>query len=110
MNTNFTKDDAYKTLDTINMWINNCDTKASIVLGSIGVVATILLSSDFVHPIKNIIEKVFSNSIWPNSLYSIILIAGIVLCVIGVCFFVSCITPKINLSIPGIIKQLLRKC
>lgn len=107
---NFSKDDAYKTLDTINMWINNCDTKASIVLGSIGVVATIFLSSDFVHPIKNIIEKSFSNLIWPNSLYCIVLIIGIILCVIGICFFVSCITPKIILSISSSTIKRLRSC
>lgn len=48
----FTRDDAYKTLETINMWINNCDTKTSVVLSGVGVVATIILSSDYARIIK----------------------------------------------------------
>lgn len=34
----FTKDDAYANLERINGWISNCDTKASILFGVLGVV------------------------------------------------------------------------
>lgn len=102
------KDDAFKTLDTINMWINNCDTKASVVLGCIGVVSSILLSSDIVRIIKQIIEKAFSNF---NDVgmffYNLFFIAGISFCILGVLFIVLCITPKIYL---GTVKKMIPKC
>ena len=36
---------AYKNLENINIWINNSDTKSSIMLGLVGVVFTILFSN-----------------------------------------------------------------
>ena len=41
------KEELQYTSDTINMWTNNCDQKASILLAIIGVIITILVSSDF---------------------------------------------------------------
>ena len=43
-----TKEDAFNVLDTINMWINNCDTKVSIILGFYAAIITIALSTDFI--------------------------------------------------------------
>ena len=55
------KEDLYHILDTINMWINNCDTKASIILGIIGVVFSIVFSSDYIRIVKRILEKSLSS-------------------------------------------------
>ena len=41
------KEELQHTYDTVNMWTNNCDQKASILLAIIGVIITILVSSDF---------------------------------------------------------------
>lgn len=94
----FSKDIALKTLDTINMWINNCDSKASIILGSIGVIASIILSSDFAKVIKRIIETAFTDiGVW-KIIYIIILLISAFVCATGLGYLVSCITPKIVLN------------
>lgn len=104
----FTREDAYKTLDTINMWINNCDTKASIILGSIGVIATIFLSSDYARIMKRVIENSVVNINFWKIIYIVILFIAIVCCGIGILYFVLCITPNIILntkSFDAIIKK-----
>lgn len=47
------------TYDTINMWANNCDQKASILLATIGVIISIIISSDFVKYIRTYIFTPF---------------------------------------------------
>ncbi len=91
----FTREDAYKALDTITMWIGNCDTKASIFLGSIGVVFTVILSSDYVKIIKNILENTFSNFKGLLALYGVFVIICSIACIVGIIFLVATITPKI---------------
>ena len=55
-------EDAYKILDNINTWIVNSDTKASIILGLIGVLFTIIFSNlDFINILIKIIDKIFNN-------------------------------------------------
>ena len=46
-NSVLSKDDANKALDNINMWINNCDTKTSIILGFYATIITICFTTDF---------------------------------------------------------------
>lgn len=94
----FSKEYAFKTLDIVNMWINNCDSKASIILGSIGVIFSIILSSDFTKAIKRIIENAFINIDFYKIVYIIILILAISICVIGLFYLVSCIVPTIILN------------
>lgn len=104
---NFDRDDAYKTLDTINMWIENCDNKASIILGSIGVIASIILSSDFAKIIKDIIETSIINIGWCNGIYIFIFMSAVIICIIGLGCLISCITPRIvtNTSISDRIQK-----
>ena len=62
-----TKEDLALTLDRVNMWIGNCDQKASFILAIIGVGLTIICSGDsmkyvwinFVEPVK----LMFANNI-----------------------------------------------
>lgn len=42
----YTKDDSYKTLQTINTWISNIDTKVSFTLAFIGVISTLILNQN----------------------------------------------------------------
>ena len=51
------KEEFQHTYDTVNMWTNNCDQKAGILLAIIGVILTILVSSDFM---KNLREYIFN--------------------------------------------------
>ncbi len=95
------KEDAFHTLDTINMWINNCDTKVSIILGFYATIITIALSTDFIdlqssiwsHSIKNI-------NFWYGlylSLYTIAVIGFFV----GVFYLLKVILPRIILKPNG---------
>lgn len=51
------KEELQHIYDTVNMWTNNCDQKAGILLAIIGVIITILVSSDFM---KNLRVYIFS--------------------------------------------------
>ena len=42
------KDEYQFTLELVNSWINNCDQKAGIVLAVVGVIVTVVMTSDFV--------------------------------------------------------------
>ena len=53
------KDDLKYNLDVINTMIANCDQKASITLGIIGIMTTIILSSDFVEILRTSVFKPF---------------------------------------------------
>lgn len=48
-------------LDRINAWISNCDQKAGILLATIGVMITVLFTTDFVDGVKNDIVSPFLN-------------------------------------------------
>lgn len=51
------KDDYYKTLNTINLWLQNCDTKVSILLGLFTIVISFLFSNDS----YDLLEFIFVN-------------------------------------------------
>lgn len=53
------KEDLKYTLETVNSWVNNCDQKTSILLSIMGVTITILLYSDFVIKLRQIIFTPF---------------------------------------------------
>ena len=46
------RNDLQHTFDTVNMWVNNCDQKAGILLSVIGVAMTVILTSDFLKELK----------------------------------------------------------
>lgn len=46
-------------LDRVNMWIGNCDQKASFLLTMVGVVATIICTSDLPKVVKNTLANPF---------------------------------------------------
>ena len=50
------KEDLKHTYDTVNSWLNNCDQKAGILLAVVGVVITVLVTSDF---LKNLRMYIF---------------------------------------------------
>ncbi len=53
------KDELQFTLESINLWLNNCDQKAGMLLAVIGVAITILFTSDFVKLIRGYIFTPF---------------------------------------------------
>lgn len=58
-------DDAYKKLEMINQWINNSDSKSSIVLGLVGIIITIIFTNtSFVDDIIRIISRISKHMIF----------------------------------------------
>lgn len=93
-----TKEDANKALDNINMWINNCDTKTSIVLGFYATIITICLSTNFVDVQANIFSYFCSDVTFIKILYLIIHICSIVFFVMGIIELFVVIVPRILLK------------
>lgn len=92
----FKKEVAFHTLDTINMWINNCDMKVSIILGFYAAIITVALSTDFIN---------LQSSIWSYSIKNINFWYGIYLAlytIAVVCFFVGLLY-LLNVILPRII-------
>lgn len=70
----FKKEDALATLDRIIGFINNCDNKTSIILGIHGVMITILLSSEGISELKNIIDSAIINCTGFSTMYIMLLV------------------------------------
>lgn len=64
--TSFNGQDLKENLDRVNMWISNCDQKASFVLAMFGVGLTILFTSDFVKYIRKTIIAPFKTCLFDN--------------------------------------------
>lgn len=64
--TSFNEQDLKENLDRVNMWISNCDQKASFVLATLGVGMTILFTSDFVKYIRKTIIVPFKTYLCDN--------------------------------------------
>ena len=64
--TSFNEQDLKENLDRVNMWISNCDQKASFVLATLGVGMTILFTSDLVKYIRKTIIVPFKTYLCDN--------------------------------------------
>lgn len=56
-----THEELKEILDRNTAWIENCDSKTSIILGSFGVIAGIFLATDYVSKFKGILCHMTSN-------------------------------------------------
>jgi hypothetical protein len=65
------KDDAIDILDRTIGFVNNCDSKASVVLGVFGVLLTVLFTSEGITELKNIIKAAMNTSTRYGFLYII---------------------------------------
>lgn len=90
--------DKITTLNNINEWIRNCDTKVSIVLGIYGVVLSLLFTSDF----KNYVYKIVYSSLSVITIFNItFFIVFVLLCSVFICGLyrlISVLIPKIDLT------------
>lgn len=97
-----TKDDFNQILDRNITWIENCDTKTSIILGGIGVVFGVLLASDYVNKIVGIFNHMLCNiGFWSGTYIVISIISVMVLCG-GMFFLIRVLLPKKN---PALFKE-----
>lgn len=65
----FNEQDLKENLDRVNMWISNCDQKASFILAMLGVGITILFTSDFVKYVRKTIIAPFKTYLCDNIQY-----------------------------------------
>lgn len=93
-------DDAYRNLDNINLWIVNSDTKASIILGLIGVLFTIIFSNaNFLILLIKLINEIFDNIMFSDIIYLVIMIFSIALFINGIYKLILVLIPKLKLNI-----------
>jgi len=88
------KENLFQVLDRNVVWIENCDTKTSIILGGIGVILGIVLASDYVSKIATIFQNMIDNmGFWPG-LYIILSIVSMCGIVVGVLFLLQVLVAK----------------
>lgn len=97
-NSPYTKEDAYKTLETINMWINSCDTKTSIIMGFYEVALTIFLSSDCLSYVVNILNKIYELNNNIHIIYIFFIILSALIFIYGNLQLLLVLVPRIILG------------
>ena len=88
----FTRDDAYKILDTINYWTTSADSKATGILSFLGIFLTILFATETVEKIAERIRAIFVEN---EYFLGILVVFSLTVCVFGLIFLLSVFTPKI---------------
>ena len=73
-------------LDRIIVWTDNCDSKTSIILGGLGVIAGIFMASDYVTKIIEIVRFMTSHVNFWAVIYLIMFFGSIAVLLAG-CFF-----------------------
>lgn len=88
------KDDLFHILDNVNMWIGNCDNKASTILATIGIVTSVIFSTDVFESLQVLIKADLSNGGW-NCLLAVGALLSLISMLVGVFFLVLVITPSL---------------
>lgn len=88
------KDDALDILDRTIGFVNNCDSKASVVLGVFGVLLTILFSSESITELKSIVKEAISAGTCSGVLYWVILSCTAVGFIFGIVKLLQVLFPK----------------
>lgn len=81
-----THEELIEILDRTVTWTDNCDSKTSIILGGLGVIAGIFLASDYVSKINEIIRFMTSHiNVW--SVIYLVLFYGAIAVLLAGCLF-----------------------
>lgn len=100
METKRSHDELVEILDRNSSWIENCDNKASIILGMIGVVAGIFLATDYVGKIYNIILHMTSkeNLSFGSIVFLLILTLSVLGMIIGCLLLIKVLVPRYKIE------------
>jgi len=91
---------AYKNLENINMWINNSDTKSSIMLGLVGVVFTILFSNlKFIDSMIKVVTNCCVKITFSDLLYLLMTAISLMILFSGIYMLIRVLIPKLKLNI-----------
>lgn len=98
-------DDLRYTLDNVNMWLNNCDQKAGILLAVIGVAITVVMTSDFLKFLREYILGPFVQYVngndglsfsWGRFLVFVLLLIAMVMLVVSCVYLFRAIKANID--------------
>lgn len=93
-----THEELKEILDRNTAWIENCDSKTSIILGTFGVIAGIFLATDYVSKFKSIFCHMISNVDFWTVIYIIFCISSIGLILFGCICWITALFAKVNLN------------
>ena len=93
-----THEELKEILDRNTAWIENCDSKTSIILGSFGVIAGILLATDYVSKFKSIFCHMASNVTLWTVVYIIFCFFAISLILAGCICWITALFARVNLN------------
>lgn len=93
-----THEELKEILDRNTEWIENCDSKTSIILGSFGVIAGIFLATDYVSKFLSICRHMISNVSFWSVVYVILCISATALILAGCVFWVAVLFARVNLN------------
>ena len=93
-----TREELKEILDRNTAWIENCDSKTSIILGSFGVIAGIFLATDYVSKFKSIFCHMTSNVSFWTIIYIIFFIFSISLILAGCVCWIAALFARVNLN------------
>lgn len=91
-----TREELKEILDRNTAWIENCDSKTSIILGSFGVIAGIFLATDYVSRFKDIFCHMTSNVSFWTIIYIIFCIFSISLILAGCVCWITVLFARVN--------------
>lgn len=74
---------AKASLERINGWIDNCDTKAGTILALIGVLLTIVFTNEGLNELYKLMSRVFPPRSFCGFLYLLLFVSSVILLIIG---------------------------
>ena len=99
INSVYSKEDINENLENVNSWINNCDTKTSIILGVYGVIIATLFAKDkLTDKCISILNNVIHNVNFSDVLYILFNTIAIFLFVFGVYKLIKVLIPTLKNS------------
>ena len=93
-----TREELKEILERNTAWIEICDSKTSIILGSFGVIAGIFLATDYVSKFKSIFCHMTSNVSFWTIIYIIFCIFSISLILAGCVCWIAALFARVNLN------------
>lgn len=87
-----------QTLERNLGFISNCDNKASIILTAVGVLLTIILTSEGLASIKDILKKSLSQITFLNFIYMFLFFSSVIILLSGILFLISVLIARSGIS------------
>lgn len=87
-----------QTLERNLGFISNCDNKASIILTAVGVLLTIILTSEGLASIKDILKKSLSQITFLNFIYMFMFFSSVIILLSGILFLISVLIARSSIS------------